>query len=162
MHVLPWTQLELDTKGSVVSATVKWGLFLQYISYHRCPGLCDIRLLKHTVCEAASQNQTEKLAQTTVAALVLQGFNALLNWSIGVTSFKSYQSIPSLMNFINSISLALLAHLVLIRNLIGMPELVSFHWLTNSWRKQGCTRSGFGTEGAIVEQERCPETSGVK
>lgn len=106
--------------------------FLQYISYQRCPGLCDIRLLKHTVCEAASQNQPEKLAHITVATLGLQGFSAVLNWSIGITSFKSCQSIPSLMSYINSISVALLAHLALIGHLIGMPELVSFHWLTNS------------------------------
>lgn len=92
-----------------------------------CPGLCDIRLLQHTACEAASQNQTKKLAEITVTTLGLQGFNALLNWSIGITSFKSYQSIPSLMSCINSISLALLAHLALIRHLIDMPELVSFH-----------------------------------
>lgn len=111
-HSWNWT-----LKGSVVSATVKWGHFLQYISYHRCPGLCDIRLLKHAVCEAASQNQPKKLAQIPVATLGLQGFNALLNWNTGITSSKSYQSIPTLMNCINSISLALLAHLALIRHL---------------------------------------------
>lgn len=114
-----------------VSATIKWGHFLQYISYHRCPGLCDVRLLKHTVYEAAFQNQPEKLGHITVATLGLQGFNALLHWNIDI-SFQSCQSIPSLMSCINSIGMALLAHLALIRHFIGMPELVSFHWLTNS------------------------------
>lgn len=132
MHVLPQTQWKSDTKGNVVSATVKWRHFLQYTCYQRWPGLCDIRLLKHTVCEATSQNQPEKLAHITVATLGLQGLSAVLNWSIGITSFKSCQSIPSLMSYINSISVALLAHLALIGHLIGMPELVSFHWLTNS------------------------------
>lgn len=80
MHALPLKQLESDTNGSIVSATLKRGHFFQHTSCHRCPGLCAIRLLQHTVCEAASQNQPEKLAQIPVAvseAVGIQCFTEL-------------------------------------------------------------------------------------
>lgn len=155
-------QLESDTSDGALTAVLKQGHFFQYTSCHRCPGLCAITLLQHTVCEAAPQNQTGKPAQIPVAAAGTVGVQCFTEPECRHNKVCKSSGDSQHNEFINPVRVALLHTWAKLDTLTGVAELSSFCWMTNSQKKRHCSGGALGLEGPVAEWGWSLGGSGVK